>query len=877
MANKKQNSVRHNQESRREEIKGKRKVVITLLIITGILFIVGFIGLNFQVEPPQVITETNDTNETIINDDKSPETSNLTDETEGETTNVTKPVRIFNLSDTNRTRERQGRQSEEREPNVYVFENPQDYFYLPSKPDKNLSLIIDYTYKKVNDERQKRQLLPLGRSSEIEGRAQTHSERMARTNIYEHDDNIKAGCGENIHHVVTGNLVNCGFDEEHDEEDVAECVVKDWMNSEGHRDNVLRVVFKSQGIGLSYDNDDDYFGNGYYFTQKLCITEPVTNVTEPEPTPRRSGGGGGGGGRGGGGSNNDGGGGTPTTPPPTTTEPPEPIINYDYTGRENLNDNEKFILYYYNKLHNLTNPFNETLTNEILNHSDGYLNPLVCKGNCQNFGDKLFYIDRYSYSQVRDVFNLMKNNLLDKGLKTYCPDVPNNNKTEFNNFDWSSYVTRENNFACSDMGRIKADWFNASTLNSTPRATYHNGNRHPEDVLGEAYSKYVNPDYNLSGVEFTGVRNSTDCGDLRNSINRVSSSFYDLRNDFRGLYSKLRLDVIPFACGNGNFTIPDVYSFFNRSEFNEFYLSKYIRPAWNEEALIKNYNFIGSNKNACKQSRNKVNVEINGTKNKMDVLTTSIRNNKGYCTGYFYPNGTDRCFNEYLHNNVINEFNELKSSYEKFLNLERANEENKTFPFYRVQDGVITKDDDLTCSYGSSFKDWKGLDEWGGEYVRNSGSYVRNYHYDDANHDLYYDENITGEIINEISGKNYVTFNVKDVHVNRCRIRNNVTNVTKNYTGSSCPPVFKCQETNRNENWIYPRKTCNDYEKDVITQIINGTIAGYHPPTNLYVLSKYTYSQRGNTSISRVSVLGQEFRNVCPIGSLNVTCFIEGI
>ena len=58
------------------------------------------------------------------------------------------------------------------------------------------------------------------------------------------------------------------------------------MNSEGHRDNILRVVFKIQGIGLSYDNDDDYFGNGYYFTQKLCITEPVTNVnneTETEP------------------------------------------------------------------------------------------------------------------------------------------------------------------------------------------------------------------------------------------------------------------------------------------------------------------------------------------------------------------------------------------------------------------------------------------------------------------------------------------------------------------------------------------------------------------------------------------------------------------
>ena len=377
---------------------------------------------------------------------------------------------------------------------------------------------------------------------------------MARTNIYEHDDNVKAGCGENIHHVVTGNLVNCGFDEEHDEEDVAECVVKDWMNSEGHRDNILRVVFKSQGIGLSYDNDDDYFGNGYYFTQKLCITEPVTNVTEPEPTPRRSGGGGGGGGRsGGGGSNNDNDdddGGTPTTPPPTTTEPPEPIINYDYTGRENLTDDEKFILYYYNKLHNLTNPFNETLTNEILNYSEGYLNPLTCKGNCQNFGKRLYYVYPSNWG-VRGVFYNMSRSLINKGLKTYCPDVPSHNRTEFNDFDWSSYVTRENNFACSDAGRKQAERFNASIL-TTPTATYGNGNRHPEDVLGEAYSKYINPNYTLSGVEFTGVRNSTDCRDLRNSINRVSSSYYELRN-FNDREFNVERRCVPLHGGIGSY------------------------------------------------------------------------------------------------------------------------------------------------------------------------------------------------------------------------------------------------------------------------------------------------------------------------------------
>ena len=109
---------------------------------------------------------------------------------------------------------------------------------------------------------------------------------------------------------------------------------------------------------------------------------------------------------------------------------------------------------------------------------------------------------------------------------------------------------------------------------STPTATYPNGNRHPEDVLGKAYAKYIEPHYNLSGVEFTNVINSTDCRDLRNSINGVSGSFYDMRNNFQGLYSHMRLNVLPDYCGENdevlNFVagthLPEGYEFCNVTE-----------------------------------------------------------------------------------------------------------------------------------------------------------------------------------------------------------------------------------------------------------------------------------------------------------------------
>ena len=123
----------------------------------------------------------------------------------------------------------------------------------------------------------------------------------------------------------------------------------------------------------------------------------------------------------------------PSTPPPTTpptTTPPEPIINYSYTGRENLNDDEKFILYYYNKLHNLTNPFNETLTNENIKIiRKVYLNPLTCKRELSEFSETKFDY-HFIIVNVRNVFNHMRNSLLNKGLKTYCPDVPYTDKGE---------------------------------------------------------------------------------------------------------------------------------------------------------------------------------------------------------------------------------------------------------------------------------------------------------------------------------------------------------------------------------------------------------------------------------------------------------------
>jgi uncharacterized protein YkwD len=114
----------------------------------------------------------------------------------------------------------------------------------------------------TNAERAKRGLKPLSLSTKLSQAAQNHASDMVQRRYFDHTspdgskprDRAKAVgyigsyVGENIAAGQTS----------------ANAVVASWMESKGHRDNILNKNFKEIGFGYVYNQSDDY---GHYWVQ----------------------------------------------------------------------------------------------------------------------------------------------------------------------------------------------------------------------------------------------------------------------------------------------------------------------------------------------------------------------------------------------------------------------------------------------------------------------------------------------------------------------------------------------------------------------------------------------------------------------------------
>lgn len=119
----------------------------------------------------------------------------------------------------------------------------------------------------VNHERVGRGLAPLIEDPRLESAAQAHADDMGRRNFYAHvspdgldaDRRMRAAgydgqsTGENIHWGVGVSATPAR-------------IVEDWMNSPGHRANILRPSFTRIGTGVAYDAPDSLVlrGAGVY-------------------------------------------------------------------------------------------------------------------------------------------------------------------------------------------------------------------------------------------------------------------------------------------------------------------------------------------------------------------------------------------------------------------------------------------------------------------------------------------------------------------------------------------------------------------------------------------------------------------------------------
>ncbi len=114
----------------------------------------------------------------------------------------------------------------------------------------------------VNAERQKVGAPPLQLNDKLGQAAQRHAEDMAKNNFVSHDGSDGS--------TIQSRIEEAGYDYSAFAENVAggqstpEAVLKSWLNSSGHRRNILNPDYKEIGIGYAKDSSSDYT---HYWTQ----------------------------------------------------------------------------------------------------------------------------------------------------------------------------------------------------------------------------------------------------------------------------------------------------------------------------------------------------------------------------------------------------------------------------------------------------------------------------------------------------------------------------------------------------------------------------------------------------------------------------------
>ena len=110
---------------------------------------------------------------------------------------------------------------------------------LHTETSYNMDTYVKLIFLYINEERRIKGLNPLVMSKELTLLAQKHSDNMAKTRIYKHS-------GLNYNEVIT-NLSGILY---LTQKDLAGIAIKQWMESDAHRDALLNPNFKTFGIGV---------------------------------------------------------------------------------------------------------------------------------------------------------------------------------------------------------------------------------------------------------------------------------------------------------------------------------------------------------------------------------------------------------------------------------------------------------------------------------------------------------------------------------------------------------------------------------------------------------------------------------------------------
>lgn len=157
---------------------------------------------------------------------------------------------------------------------------------LMTKARGDLQQVENKIHDLINQKRANSDLSLLSLDNKLSNIARAHSQDMINRNFFSHftpegkDPSERAskagyscykdfgsyymvGVAENIALTPIGDVVGCG--EVYSEDDIAKCTVDGWMDSPGHRQNILTSHFDKEGIGVAISSN-----NEIYVTQDFC-------------------------------------------------------------------------------------------------------------------------------------------------------------------------------------------------------------------------------------------------------------------------------------------------------------------------------------------------------------------------------------------------------------------------------------------------------------------------------------------------------------------------------------------------------------------------------------------------------------------------------
>ena len=114
-------------------------------------------------------------------------------------------------------------------------------------------------FQAINQVRQENELPALKWSARIAEVARSHSTRMATKRFFSHEDPQFGGPGNRLSSAgIAWRLCGENIFEEYGEADPVRAAVRSWMQSSGHRKNILTRGFTHTGIGVAKGRSGSY-------------------------------------------------------------------------------------------------------------------------------------------------------------------------------------------------------------------------------------------------------------------------------------------------------------------------------------------------------------------------------------------------------------------------------------------------------------------------------------------------------------------------------------------------------------------------------------------------------------------------------------------